>query len=89
MMGWYHGDWGFAGFVGMAVMLLLWGAAMWLAVWAIARFTRTERLPDRTVDSTRSILDRRFASGQIDAEEYVRSRRALEEVEGSNVTSSP
>ena len=43
MMGWYQGDWGFAGMLGMGMMVLLWGALIWLAVWAIARFTRTDR----------------------------------------------
>lgn len=78
MMGWYQGDWGLAGMMGMGTMLLVWGALIWLAVWSIARFTRTEPPHATTLESARAILDRRFASGEIDAEEYARTRRALE-----------
>lgn len=78
MMGWYQGDWGFAGFFGMGTMLLLWGALIWLAVWAIARVTRTEPSHGVSVESARAILDRRYASGEIDTEEYARTRHTLE-----------
>lgn len=78
MMGWYGGGWGSAGLIGMGAMVLFWGALIWFAVWAIARATRSE--PDRglTLESARAVLDRRFASGEIDAEEYADRRRLLE-----------
>lgn len=78
MMGWYQDGWGFAGIMGMVLMVAVWGAIIWLAVWAIARFTRTEPMRANRIDSARAILDRRFASGEINAEEYARTRRALE-----------
>lgn len=88
MMGWYQGDWGFAGMLGMGMMLLLWGALIWLAVWAIARFTRTEPSHAGSLESARVILDRRFASGEIDAEEYARTRRTLEAPDPHGLTPS-
>lgn len=77
-MGWYQGDWGWAGLLGMGSMVLVWGGLIWLAVWAIARATRTEQTSRATPEPARAVLDRRFASGDIDAEEYARRRRALE-----------
>lgn len=88
MMGWYQGDWGFAGLVGMGLMLTMWGALIWLAVWAIARFTRPEPSHAATLESTRSILDRRFVSGEIDAEEYARTRHVLEAPDAPGLTPS-
>ena len=88
MMGWYQGDWGFAGMLGMGMMVLLWGSLVWLAVWAIARFTRTEPSQSPSLESARAILDRRFASGEIDAEEYARTRRALESPDAHGLTRS-
>jgi putative membrane protein len=78
MMLWHHGGWGFAGLFGMGMMLLLWGALIGLAIWAIARFTHAESTPGMTLEAARAILDRRFAAGEIDAEEYASARRVLE-----------
>lgn len=88
MMGWYQGDWGFMGALGMGTMLLLWGALIGLAIWAIARVTRTEPSHAVSLESARAILDRRFASGEIDAEEYARTRRTLDAPDTHGVTSS-
>jgi putative membrane protein len=78
MMGWYPGGWAGAGFWGMGVMVLVWGAVIAVAVWALARATRTEQVVGAPVESARALLDRRFAAGEIDAEEYAARRRALE-----------
>jgi putative membrane protein len=88
MMGWYQGDWGFAGMLGMGMMVLVWGALIGLAVWAIARFTRTEPSHSPSLESARAILDRRFASGEIDAEEYARTRRTLATSDAQDLTPS-
>ena len=76
MMGWYgNGGWG----VGMIFMGLFWVMLIAGAVWAVARLTR--RADDPViggVESARQILDRRFASGQIDAQQYAEARRVLE-----------
>jgi putative membrane protein len=60
----------------MVMMIVFWGGLIALAVWGISRATRS-RHPG-LVDSPRTILDRRFASGEIDAESYAQARRTLE-----------
>jgi putative membrane protein len=77
MMDW--NDYGFgwnAGF-GMLMMVIVWGGLIGLGVWAVARITRDQERPP-TAESPRQILDRRFASGDIDAEHYADARRMLE-----------
>ncbi|CAB5004612.1 unannotated protein [freshwater metagenome] len=83
MMGWYEDGWGVngwstTGMFGMVMMIAVWGGLIGLAVWAVARFTRTERHASSGLESPRTILDRRFASGEIDAQEYAQARRILE-----------
>ena len=75
MMGWYgNGGWG----VGMAFMGLFWVLVIATAVWAVARWSRRTDSPGSTpVESPRAILDRRFASGQIDAGQYEEALRVL------------
>ncbi|MDH4158771.1 MAG: hypothetical protein OEV62_00765 [Actinomycetota bacterium] len=75
MMGWYDNGWGSG--LGMLVMLLVWGGLIGLGVWAVARLTRGETR-QATQESPRQILDRRLASGDIDAEQYAEARHLLE-----------
>lgn len=75
MMGWYDNGWGSG--LGMLLMLLVWGGLVGLGVWAVARLTRSESRPT-AVESPRQILDRRLASGDIDAEQYAEARHLLE-----------
>ena len=82
MMGWNYG-WGMM-FLGGLLMLLFWGIVIALAVWAIRKFTRSER--DREEgkplafreDSALEILKQRYAKGEISREEYQNMRRDLE-----------
>ncbi len=78
MMGWYGTDWGVAGVVGMLMMLVFWGGVVALAVWAVARLTRNDTHAAPAAEPARAILDRRFASGDLDAEGYAQARRVLE-----------
>lgn len=78
MMGWYPGGWGWAAAWGMGTMIVVWAGLIALAVWAIARATRTEQPSGATTETPRAVLDRRFAAGDIDVDEYARRRRALE-----------
>lgn len=65
----------------MVVMPLLWVALVGIVVWAIIRLTQ----PDASTltanpamgESAREVLDRRFASGDIDDETYDRMRGKL------------
>ena len=84
-MGWMM-DWGSngSGFwaLWMVLSALFWIALIALAVWAVLRLSqRRDRGPGDggpLVESPRQILDRRFASGEIDAATYAEMRRVLE-----------
>ncbi len=88
MMGWYHDGWGWGSGVGMLLMLLVWGALIALGIWTVARLTRGSGAAQQTPPSEtpRQILDRRFASGEITAEQYAEARRVLE---GRSSTGTP
>jgi putative membrane protein len=73
MMGWYGG----MGWM-MVVSSVLGLALIGLVVWAIVRVTSTSQQPERGEPATaREILDRRFASGEIDVETYRAAMREL------------
>lgn len=83
-MGWMM-DWGNGGGVwgvGMVLMGVFWVALIVLAVWAVIQLSQRNDTgpadPGRFVESPRQILDRRFASGEIDAQTYAEMRRVLE-----------
>jgi uncharacterized membrane protein len=58
------------GLVGLA----FWGALIWLAVWAVRRFTES-----RPYGGARKTLEDRFARGEIDTEELGKRLRALDD----------
>ncbi|MFD1660416.1 SHOCT domain-containing protein [Streptomyces caeni] len=82
MMYWNGGGWAW-----MAFMPLLWIVLIALAVWAVVRLTHhtaprdggTHRgpAPRETRETPEEILDRRFASGEIDADTYAEARKHL------------
>ncbi len=78
MMGWYNDGWGAAGMTGMFFMVIFWASLIGLAVWVIARMTRKEQTHPAVLEPARAILDRRFASGEIDAQAYAEARRVLD-----------
>jgi putative membrane protein len=86
MMGWNNGygdGYGAHGIGMVLVMLLFWIPLIGLGIWLVARVTRptsalVPALAHAPADSARGILDRRFASGEINAEEYSERRRVLE-----------
>jgi putative membrane protein len=72
------------GWAWMAFMPLLWIALIGLVVWAVVRLTqhpagrgdsRDGREPTR--ETPEETLDRRFASGEIDADTYTKARERL------------
>ncbi|WP_405682464.1 SHOCT domain-containing protein [Streptomyces sp. NBC_00057] len=78
MMYW-NGGWAW-----LALMPLLWIVLIGLVVWAVLRLTQHSaghhdatdpRKPPR--ETPEEILDRRFASGEIDAEAYTEARKRL------------
>lgn len=64
--------------MGMFVMMILLIAAVGFGIWFVVRATRTAAVSTVSAESPRAILDRRFASGEIDAEEYAAARRVLQ-----------
>lgn len=64
--GWHSGDWWM-----MGIGLLFWLVLLGLAVWLVVRATGRERAEPRG-EAAGEILRRRFAAGEIDAEEYER-----------------
>ncbi len=77
---------GGGGWLWMLVPLLFWSGLLALGVWALLRI-----FPDRRggggsaspEESAEEILRRRFARGEIDAEEYERSLEVLRERRGA------
>ncbi len=76
MMDWNGngGGWG----AGMVIMVVFFVALIALAVWAVVRLSRRSDEPSRSVESPRQILDRRFASGEVDEAQYAQARRVLD-----------
>ena len=71
------GMWGFGAF-GMVFMVLFWGALIFLAVWAITRFTREHATsPSESSPSPIEILKKRLASGEITEAEYEKIKKRI------------
>ncbi|MBI1349483.1 MAG: hypothetical protein GC156_00020 [Actinomycetales bacterium] len=64
--------------LGMVGMIVLLAVLVGFGVWAMTRITRPGGVSEVNVESPRTILDRRFASGELDAEAYAEARRVLE-----------
>ena len=77
-MGWASGQGGPFTLPGVLAMVAMWAAFVALAVWLLARATRSRHQPASTMVPPRGILDRRFLAGEIDAKTYARARRILE-----------
>ena len=74
------GSWGDMGWLGMGVGMLIWAVVIVVVVWLVVRGLMVlERREGRstTGDAAGELLRRRFAAGEIDAEEYEARRSAL------------
>lgn len=75
MMYGYGGGW-----IWMILMSLFWIVLIAVIVWAAVRLVQRPGDGERHArprETPQEILDRRFASGEIDAEEYTRARDHL------------
>ncbi|MET7780295.1 MULTISPECIES: SHOCT domain-containing protein [Streptomyces] len=82
----WHDGWG-GGWAWMAFMPLLWIALIGLAVWAVIRLTQgsSRGRPEpgggweghEHRETPEEILDRRYASGEIDTDTYTETRERL------------
>jgi putative membrane protein len=78
---WYGGPNGWAGWLAMSLMMVLfWGAIIALVVWLV-RTSRSDAggRHDATRDDAVSILRERFARGEIDARELAERMSVLED----------
>jgi putative membrane protein len=79
MFGWHYGDWMPWG--GLVMMIAFWALVIFGIVWLVRQSSGRIDRPgpsagDLREPSPREVLDRRFAAGEIEEEEY-RSRRAV------------
>lgn len=56
-----------------SMMLLFWGGVILLAIWIIHTMTSSRHAGDSAIETLR----RRMAAGEISAEEFERTRKAL------------
>ncbi|MEW2331502.1 SHOCT domain-containing protein [Micromonospora chersina] len=67
-----------SGWIWMTLMPVVWIALIAVTVWAVARLVQRPAGHGRQVRETpQEILDRRYALGEIDAEEHGRARAHL------------
>lgn len=75
MMGGYGSGMGAGGWV---LMALFWVLLLALIFWAVVRLLpRSDNADPSTQSTPEEILDRRFASGELDVETYQTQRNAL------------
>lgn len=79
MMWWNNGSGYGMGWLLMGIAMIIFWVIVVVGVLALFRNSRTNRTP--TQDSPLEALDKRFARGEIDAEEY-RSRKEILGAEG-------
>lgn len=79
MMGWYNNGLGWGGWIAMTLgMVAFWGLVIYAVVAIFRRTSKTTRPADPAVPrDPMSILDERFARGEIDADEYHARKSAL------------
>lgn len=83
-MTWYRNgygmDWGSIFFMALMWVVII-GFGIWLVTWITRRDHNCHPQHAQATDkmeTPRQILDRRFASGEIDAETYSRARKLIE-----------
>lgn len=77
MMDWVNGGWSGGDWVAMSTMMVLfWGGLIALTVW-IVRTARRDNAPSEDAGHADALLSERFARGEIDHEEFTRSRVLL------------
>ena len=69
-------DWNTMGFFGWTMMILFWGTIIALLIWAVRSAVTTSG--GSTPDAL-SILERRYAGGEIEREEFEERKRILVE----------
>lgn len=82
MWGQYCGWWGpgyfFGGPWGMIIGIIFWALVIYGIFYLISRLAKQPSGDIRKEETPMAILKRRYASGEIDAEEFARSKKDLE-----------
>jgi putative membrane protein len=75
MMDWGSNGWGAGDWVAMsALMIVSWAALIALIVWVLRTNRSQAKVP---ADHAEALLSERFARGEIDGEQFTRSRELL------------
>ena len=77
MFGWCHGQAGWAGWTAMTVSMVMLGGSAVLAGLMIWRGSWARAREDLRADDPLTLLEARFARGEIDEQEYVERRDTL------------
>jgi len=81
MMGWYDGNFGWAGWLVMTLLMLAFWALLIFGGLAVFRSMRRDDQPDRSQpdgpSDAQRLLDERFARGELDEDDYTRRRELL------------
>ena len=76
-MNWYRDGYGWMDGGGMILMAVIWIVIIGLGIWLVTWLTRKDKSVPRE-ETPRQILDRRLASGEIDAAAYAQARRLID-----------
>ncbi len=77
-MMWHDGGWGWGAWLATGILMLaFWGFVAWLIVTLARHSGGTGRATKAGPDGALRILERRFASGDIEEDEYRESRDLL------------
>jgi putative membrane protein len=79
-MGWGWNDGSGAGtnWLWMGGMFVFWFAVIGIGIWLVFRLTDQRGSETRSSETPRAALDRRFASGEVNVDQYAEARRLLE-----------
>jgi putative membrane protein len=76
MMGYYDFGYGM-GFFGWIMMVLFWGAVIWLIVWLVNQNRHSENRMDKR--TPQEILKERYAKGELSKKEFDEMKNKLSE----------
>ena len=67
-------DWNAMGFFGWTMMILFWTAVLLVIIWVVRNLTTK---PSPTTQTPLDLLERRFAAGEIDREDFEERKQLL------------
>ncbi|MCO6503764.1 MAG: SHOCT domain-containing protein [Acidimicrobiales bacterium] len=67
-------DWNAMGFFGWTMMILFWTAVLLVIIWVVRNLSTK---PSPTTQTPLDLLERRFAAGEIDREDFEERKQLL------------